>query len=34
MMQTPFDADTDEVNTGDLETAMLYGRRIKEYASR
>ena len=34
MMQTPFDADTDEVNTGDLETAMLYGRRIKEFASR
>jgi len=34
MMQTPFDASTDEINKGDLETATLYGRRIKEFASR
>jgi multimeric flavodoxin WrbA len=34
MMQTPFDASTDEINKGDLETATLYGTRIKEFASR
>ena len=34
MMQTPFDASTDEINKGDLETATLYGRRIREFASR
>ena len=34
MMQTPFDASTDEINKGDLETAMLYGKRIKEFTSR
>ena len=28
-----YDANTDEVNKGDLETAMLYGQRIKEFAS-
>ena len=28
MMQTPSDASADEVNTGDLETARLYGERI------
>ena len=28
MMQTPSDASADEVNEGDLETALLYGERI------
>lgn len=30
IMQTPADASVDEVNTGDLETARLYGIRIAE----
>jgi len=34
MMQTHFDASTDEINKGGLETATLYGTRIKEFASR
>ena len=34
MMQTPSDASADEVNTGDLETARLYGARIVEATSR
>lgn len=34
MMQTPSDASADEVNTGDLETARLYGVRIAEVASK
>jgi hypothetical protein len=34
MMQTPFEASTDEINKGDLETATLYGTRIKEFAFR
>ena len=33
MMQTPSDASADEVNTGDLETARLYGERIAKIAS-
>jgi multimeric flavodoxin WrbA len=33
MMQTPSDASADEVNTGDLETARLYGERIAKAAS-
>ena len=33
MMQTPSDATADEVNSGDLETARLYGERIAEFAS-
>lgn len=32
MMQTPSDAGADEVNSGDLETARLYGARIAEMA--
>jgi len=34
MMQTPSDASADEVNSGDLETARLYGERIAALASR
>jgi len=33
MMQTPSDASADEVNSGDLETARLYGERIAKIAS-
>ena len=33
MMQTPSDASAEEVNTGDLETARLYGERIAKVAS-
>jgi multimeric flavodoxin WrbA len=33
MMQTPSDAGADEVNSGDLETARLYGERIAKIAS-
>jgi hypothetical protein len=32
MMQTPSDASADEVNSGDLETARLYGERIAKIA--
>jgi hypothetical protein len=32
MMQTPSDASVEEVNSGDLETARLYGARIAEIA--
>ncbi len=32
MMQTPSDAGVEEVNTGDLETARLYGERIAKIA--
>ena len=31
MMTTPSDAGVDEVNTGDLETARLYGERIAQF---
>ena len=34
MMRTPFDASTDEINKGGLETTTLYGTRFKEFASR
>ena len=34
MMQTPSDASPDEVNTGDLETARLYGARVADVASK
>lgn len=34
MMQTPSDASADEVNSGDLETARLYGARIAASAVR
>jgi hypothetical protein len=34
MMQTPSDASADEVNTGDLETARLYGERIAAITGR
>ncbi len=34
MMQTPSDANPDEVNVGDLETARLYGARVAEVASK
>lgn len=33
MMQTPSDASADEVNSGDLETARLYGQRVAEIVS-
>ena len=32
MMTTPSDASADEVNSGDLETARLYGERIAKIA--
>ena len=34
MMQTPSDAGVDEVNSGDLETARLYGERIAALATK
>ncbi len=34
MMQTPSDASAEEVNSGDLETARLYGERIAEVTAR
>lgn len=34
MMQTPSDAGADEVNSGDIETARLYGARIAEISSK
>jgi multimeric flavodoxin WrbA len=34
MMQTPSDASPDEVNSGDLETARLYGARVADVASK
>ena len=33
MMTTPSDASADEVNSGDLETARLYGERIAKISS-
>lgn len=33
MMQTPSDAGVDEVNSGDLETARLYGERLAQIAT-
>jgi multimeric flavodoxin WrbA len=33
MMQTPSDASVDEVNSGDLKTARLYGERIAHVAA-
>jgi hypothetical protein len=33
MMTTPSDASADEVNSGDIETARLYGQRIAKIAS-
>jgi NAD(P)H dehydrogenase (quinone) len=33
MMQTPSDAGVEEVVSGDLETARLYGARIAEIAA-
>lgn len=33
MMQTPSDAGVDEVNSGDLETARLYGERVAQIAT-
>lgn len=34
MMQTPSDAGVDEVNSGDIETARLYGERIAALATK
>ncbi|KXW56540.1 flavodoxin family protein [Ferrovum sp. PN-J185] len=34
MMQTPSDASSDEVNSGDLETARLYGQRIMTFVEK